>query len=117
MIHCHGFRVSAFSRKTYDPTPYAALRDEPQPGQQPTTASQGPKPAVAAVAAPDETARLGELRSALWDAFASGDPLPVSLIDLVHAYAAALRLEISLKLPPRRSIGQGRAPPVGLRRD
>lgn len=111
MIHEHGLRVSAF-RKPYEQAPYAALKDEPQPNAAPQT-----QKSVPASAAPDEAVRLGELRSALWDAFASGDPLPTPLIDLVHAYAAALRLEISLKLPPRRIIGQGRAPPVGIRRD
>lgn len=104
-------------RKSYEPTPYAALR-----GEEPAAGAPAPQARAASVpAAPNnesqEVKRLSELRHALWGAFEAGGPLPISLIEFTHAYTAALRLELSLKVPPRPAIaGSQRAElPIGRR--
>ncbi|MEQ1615290.1 MAG: hypothetical protein ABL904_21265 [Hyphomicrobiaceae bacterium] len=83
-------------RKSYEPTPYAALRSE-----EPAVASPVPPTVTPPIASkPKETGeeaqRLSELRQALWGAFEAGGPLPMPLIDFTHAYTAALRLELNL---------------------
>ena len=105
------------SRKSYEPTPYAALRGEEQ-----VAASQAPPATSPSVTATpnnggQEAKRLSELRHALWGAFEAGGPLPMPLIEFTHAYTAALRLELSLKVPPRPAIaGSQRASlPIGRR--
>ena len=64
-----------------------------------------------------EARRLSELRQALWGAFEAGGPLPMPLIEFTHAYTAALRLELSLKAPPRPAMAgsQRSAMPTGRR--
>ncbi len=105
------------SRKSYEPTPYAALR-----GEEPAAGAMVPQvdsPSVPAVPnnGNQEVKRLSELRHALWGAFEAGGPLPMPLIEFTHAYTAALRLELSLKVPPRPAIaGSLRAGlPIGRR--
>lgn len=104
-------------RKSYEPTPYAALR-----GEEPVAASPAPPAISASVGAPassgnQEAKRLSELRHALWSAFEAGGPLPMPLIEFTHAYTAALRLELSLKVPPRPAMvgAQRTALPAGRR--
>lgn len=105
-------------RKSYEPTPYAALRGEEQTATPPVPqVSSAPAPLVPQHTG-QEAKRLSELRQALWSAFEAGGPLPMPLIEFTHAYTAALRLELSLKAPPRPAmVGSQRSALAAGRRD
>lgn len=83
-------------RKTYEPTPYAALRGEDQVAAAPVPPTVTPPIASESNETGQEAQRLSELRQALWGAFEAGGPLPMPLIEFTHAYTAALRLELNL---------------------
>lgn len=83
-------------RKTYEPTPYAALRGEESVAVSPALPAVSASAAIPASSGNQEAKRLSELRQALWGAFEAGGPLPMPLIEFTHAYTAALRLELNL---------------------
>lgn len=94
-------------------TPYASLHAALPDAESNSASASATQAHAVPRPANEEAVRLAELRSALWAAFEAGS-VPAGLIDLIMAYTAALRLEMSLTTGTRNAMSRSGAtgPPL-----